>query len=123
MLINLRSTQPTGNKPHNTSLSSRSSAAPKSLKSRTTALNEVAAARSGSPGGLASKSKPRATTKTSKKSKIADDDEFESLGDEDDTKEREAVLSSPMKGKDFQQLTAVSFTYYHFHPFLIIVVD
>jgi len=96
----------------NTPLSSRrSSAAPKSLKSRTTVLNEVAAARPSD--GPTSTSK--AVTKTSKKSKIADGDEFGSLGDEDDTKEREAALSSPMKGKDFRQSTAVSFAY-HFHP-------
>lgn len=113
-MIDPRSTQPIGNKSHNTSLSSRSSsAAPKSLKYRTTALNEVAAARRSD--GPTSKSKPKAATKTSKKSEIAVEDGFESLGDEDDTKEREAALSSPMKGKDFRQSTAVSFTY-HFHP-------
>jgi hypothetical protein len=104
----------------NTPLSSRrSSAAPKLQKSRTTALNEVAAACPSdgptSKSNLKPTNKAASVTKTSKKSKIADGDEFESLEDEDDTKEREAALSSPMKGKDFRQSTAVSFTY-HFHP-------
>ena len=101
---------------NNISLSSHcSSAALKLQKYWTTALNEVAA--TCPSDGPISKSKPtsKAMTKTSKKSKIADSDEYESLEDEDDTKEREAALSSPMKGKDFQQLTAMSFTY-HFHP-------
>jgi hypothetical protein len=82
-------------------------------------LNEVAAV--GSLDGPISKSKSKATTKTSKKSKLIEDDEFESL-EEDDAKEREAALSSPMKGKDFRQSTAVSF-FINFIPFLIIVVD
>ena len=82
-------------------------------------MNEVAARPSDGP---TSKSKPKAMTKALKFSERTDDVEFEGLEYEDDSKEREAALSSPMKGKDFQQLTAVSFIY-HFHPFLIIVVD
>ena len=93
-------------------------------KSRTTVLNEVAAAHS--LDGTTSKSKPKApkTTRTSKKPKIVEDDELEiqvapaigSLGDEDDTRERVAALSSPMKGKDARQVTAVSIAY-HFQSF------
>ena len=90
-----------------------SSAALKSLNSWTTTLNEVAAAYLDGPTSI---SKPKATTKASKKTRIVEDDEFESLEEEDDTKEHEAALSSPMKGKDFRQSTAVSFTY-HFHSF------
>ena len=63
-------------------------------------------------------SKPKAATKDSKKTRIVKDDEFESLEEEDDTKEHEAALSSPMKGKDFQQSTAMSFTY-HFHSVIV----
>lgn len=83
-------------------------------------MNEVAAA---CPlDGPTLKSKPKATTKTSKKSGIINNDGLESLGDDDDTKEHEAVLSSPIKGKDFQQLTTLSFAY-HFHPLFDHCVD
>ena len=107
-----------------TPLSSRSSsAAPKLLKARTTALNEVAAARS--LDGPTSKSKHKAPTKTSKKPIVEDvASELENvtaMGDEDDTKEREAAISSPVKGKDSRKLTAVRFSY-HSEPFLIIVI-
>jgi hypothetical protein len=108
---------------HSTPLSSRSSsAAPKLLKSRTTSLNEVASARSFD--GPTSKSKPKAPTKTSKKPEIVESELENAVasGDEDDTKEREAALSSPVKGKDSRQLTAVRFTY-HSPPFLIVVTD
>ena len=109
-----RSTQPIGNKSCSSSVSNHSSgAALKSLNSQTTTLNEVAAAHSNGPTSI---SKPKATTKASKKTRIVEDDEFESLEEKDDTKEHEAALFSPMKGKDFQQLTAMSFTY-HFHSF------
>ena len=68
------------------------------LNSQTTTLIEVAAARSDGPTSI---SKPKAATKASKKTRIVEDDEFESLEEEDDTKECEAALSSPLKGKDF----------------------
>ena len=111
-----RSTQPIGNKSRSTSVSNHSSgAALKSLNSQTTTLNEVAPAHLDGPTSI---SKPKAATKASKKTRIVEDDEFESL-EEEDTKEHEAALSSPMKGKDFWQSTAVSFTY----PFLIVIVD
>jgi hypothetical protein len=80
--------------------------------SRTTALNEVTAARSSGGPGPASKSKPT-NLKTSKKTKVVEYDESEiapAIGDEDHTKEREAALSSPMKGRDSRKLTAVSIT-------------
>lgn len=127
LTVILRSAQ---NKAHSSlPLSSHSSSvAPKSLNSRTTALNEVAAARS--LDGPTSKSKPKAPAKTPKKPAIVEDNASEleiaaaigSLEDEpeDDTKEREAALSSPMKGKDSRQLTAVRFTY-HSQSFLIVV--
>ena len=72
-------------------------------------MNEVAAARAlDGP-----KSKPKAPTKISKKQEVGEDDELEidqapAIGDEDDSKERQAALSSPMKGKDSQLSTAVS---------------
>ena len=75
-----------------------------------TALNEVTAARSSGGPGPTSKSKP---TKTSKKPKVVEYDESEiapAIGDEDYTKEHEAALSSPMKGKDSRKSTAVSIT-------------
>jgi hypothetical protein len=77
-------------------------------------LNDVAAAHSLASDGPTSKVKPKSLTKNSetKKPSIIKDDELETapaIGDEDDTKEREAALSSPMKGKDSRQSTAVSF--------------
>jgi hypothetical protein len=85
-------------------------------------LNKVAAARSESLDGPTSKFNPKAPTKKSKKPQIVEDD-ASGLGDEDDTKEREAALSSPVKGKDSRQLTAVRFTYpSHSESFLIVII-
>jgi hypothetical protein len=77
-------------------------------------LNEVAAARSLDGPALKVKPKSSSLKKNSKSKKpgIIEDEELEiapAIGDEDDTKEREAALASPMKGKDSQQSTAVSF--------------
>lgn len=99
--------------------------APRSLKSQTTALNEVAAAYS--LDGPTSKSKPKALTKTSKEQEIVKDDASDleimsSFGDKDDTKEHEAALSSPMRGKNSQQSTTMRFTYYS-QFFLITIID
>jgi hypothetical protein len=94
----------------------------KLLKSQTTALNEVAARSSDASGPTKSKS-GKASTKTSNKIKITEDDEFEAAPDEDDTKERDAALSSPMKGKESRQLTAVSITQHFTKSFLIIGLD
>lgn len=93
-------------------LSSRTGAASKSLKTRTTALNEVAATYSSN--GPASKFKSNAPSTTS--TKLVDNEPeiapaVGGLRDEDDTKEREAALSSPIKGKDSQNSTAVSISY------------
>ena len=96
---------------------SSSAAAQKSLGSQaqTTALNEVAAARSDGPTSKSKLTKPKAPIKTSKEPKIVkmvedDESEIPALGDEDDTNKHEAALASPMKGKDFQQSTAMRIT-------------
>lgn len=71
------------------------------------------------------KSKSKAPEKTLKKQKIVEDGASElEIGDEpeDDTKEREAALASPMKGKESRQLNAVRFIYCS-EAFLSIVVD
>ena len=81
-------------------------------------MNKVVAARSSD--GPTSKSKSKAATIPSKKSEIVEDDEFESLEDEDDTKEREAALCSPMKVKDYRQSTAVSLISFSFLFWLLL---
>jgi len=104
-------------------LSSHSSTAPNSLKSRTTALNDVVANRADSDAPP-SKSKSKHASTTLRKPEIAKDakdDEAElsaigGLGDEDDTQEREAALCSPIKGKDSRQLAKVSI-FCHSNPF------
>ena len=77
-------------------------------------MNEVVAARSSDGPTLKYKSKAAAIP--SKKSEIVEDDEFECLEDEDDTKEREAVLW----GKDYCQSTAVSLISFSFLFWLLL---
>lgn len=85
-------------------------------------MNEVVAA---SAPILKSKPKALEKTRTLRKQEIVEDGASE-LGiddePEDDTKEREAALASPMKGKESRQLNAVRFIYCS-QAFLIIVVD